>query len=334
MSRIQILDKGETIMKKALALVLALVLLCSASVALAASKVKAPANINGFEGLPATPALSTFASMKTKQRGNTITVTLNKPVDKIEANWQGYKEVPEELTLDENNVAKVNTAGHKYQLGVQWTNAYIRDIDWDSYQEIVIGTNPDDYARYRAAAGQYVNSYYYCLEYNLPRYELYRVSNGGDVLVKTILEKNLTEKQKAHIEEDGTPENTRSNQYWADWTDSENGNGDQIFGIDGEAYAWRQLFLAGVASAKDIAYITQQNEWTVCYNRKGQIVTFTYNMQDSNLFGQGTGTAAITFEKGNRGWYIRTVAEKYEDGTAVVAHYSKTGNGSLAYVEK
>ena len=94
MSRIQILDKGETIMKKALALVLALVLLCSASVALAASKVKAPANINGFEGLPATPALSTFASMKTKQRGNTITVTLNKPVDKIEANWQGYKEVP------------------------------------------------------------------------------------------------------------------------------------------------------------------------------------------------------------------------------------------------
>jgi hypothetical protein len=321
-------------MKKVLALVLALVLLCSASVALAASKVKAPANINGFEGLPATPALSTFASMKTKQRGNTITVTLTKPVDKIEANWCGYKEVPEELTLDENNVAKVNTAGHKYQLGVHWTNEYVRDINWNSYVEIPIGTDPAEYSALRAQAARYVDKYYYCLEYNLPRYELYRVSNGGDVLVKTIQEKNLTEKQKAHIEEDGTPENTRSNQYWLGWTYSVNKAGDPIYGVDGEAYAWRQLFLAGVASAQDIAYITQQNEWTVCYNRKGQIVSFTYNMQDSNLFGQGTGTGAITFEKGNRGWYIRTVAEKYEDGTAVVAHYSKTGNGALSYVEK
>ena len=314
-------------MKKTLALLLALILLCSTATALAA--VQIPKTVNGFEGLPATPAVSSFAKMTTKQRGNNITVTLTKPVDKIEANWCGYNEVPEELTLNEKNQATVSTVGHKYQLGVQWTNAYVRDINWDSYQEIPMGTDPAEYIKIRNEAAKGVNSYYYCLEYNLPRFELYRISNGGDVLVKTIYERDLTAAQAANVQRNGVPYTAGKNQYWETWT-----NVDGIQGVDGEAYAWRQFFLAGVASAQDIAYITQQNEWTVCYNRKGTVVSFTYNMQDSNLFGKGTGTGAITYEKGNRGWYIRSVAEKYEDGTAIVAYYSKTGSGALSYAVK
>ena len=96
-------------MKKIAALVLALALLCSCTLAMAESHP--------------TPHISTFAGMSTKDHGTWIEITLTKPVDRLFVNWQGKGEKIEELAVTEDLKASVITVGHKYMPGVRFNNA-------------------------------------------------------------------------------------------------------------------------------------------------------------------------------------------------------------------
>lgn len=108
-------------MKKIIALALAIALLLGCTVAFAESTESHP-----------TPNISSFAKLTTKDNGQYITITMDKPVDKLFVNWAEQKAVPEELAVEEINGVYTATAlriGHKYMPGVKgagsavnWTN--------------------------------------------------------------------------------------------------------------------------------------------------------------------------------------------------------------------
>ena len=287
-------------MRKAAALLLALALLCAASAGLAEASV--PNRISEFTGLPAAPALSAFASMKTRQRGNTVTITLNKPVDKLQANWLGHGESPEELTVSENLTATLNTAGHRYQVGAGFANRYWQDISYNSWTVITYPADPADLKAARQAAEAYQNSYYDCTQVVRPIREVYRLDNDCFV---TYFDQDVS---NAEIEQKYPP-----SQYY-------------IVNVDGYAYVWHQVF-SGSDGSPNYAYITNQGDWTVVYSRSGTVQYFYVTMWDTSLFGIAPGTATVIFQKCNTGWYIREVQEVYADGTYIRGIYSRTGSG-------
>lgn len=123
-------------MKRVIALILTVGLLCSLTPALA---FDVPKHINEFDGLPVMPRLSDFAAMHTWQEEEIVTIYLDKPVDNLRANWLEYNNEHEEdleVTEDVDGVwtAQLDTTGHKYQVGAHWTNAYATEtyIPYDS----------------------------------------------------------------------------------------------------------------------------------------------------------------------------------------------------------
>ena len=109
-------------MKRVIALTLAL---CLVSVLTPALAYYIPKNINELDGLPYMPRLSDFAAMRTKQIDEIVTIMLDRPVDNLRANWLEYNnEHEEELEVNDELIAYLDTTGHKYQVGAHWTNAY------------------------------------------------------------------------------------------------------------------------------------------------------------------------------------------------------------------
>ena len=109
-------------MKRVIALVLMLGLLCSLTPALA---FYVPKHIDEYNGLPSLPRLSDFAAMRTRQVEEIVTIYLDKPVENLRANWLEYNnEHEEELEVNDELIAFLDTTGHKYQVGAHWTNAY------------------------------------------------------------------------------------------------------------------------------------------------------------------------------------------------------------------
>ena len=134
-------------MKRVIALVLTVGLLCSLAPALA---LDVPKHIDEFNGLPALPRLSDFAAMHTWQEDELVTIYLDKPVDNLRANWLEYNnEHEEDLEVSEDGygywTATLDTTGHKYQVGAHWTNAYATETytaydskkDEDRYQTML-----------------------------------------------------------------------------------------------------------------------------------------------------------------------------------------------------
>ncbi len=101
-------------MKKIVAFVLAAIMLCSFTVALA-------------DGMP---KKGSFASMqvRTDKDYDVVYISLSKPVDKLYANWPSDLALLE-LTVDNNLEASVFTYGHSCSLGV----VYKEDAPWKYY---------------------------------------------------------------------------------------------------------------------------------------------------------------------------------------------------------
>ena len=112
-------------MKRVIALVITVGLLCSLTPALA---FYVPKHIDEFDGLPSMPRLSDFAAMRTWQEEEIVTIYLDKEVENLRANWLEYNnEHEEDLEVSESGdvwTARLDTTGHKYQVGAHWTNAY------------------------------------------------------------------------------------------------------------------------------------------------------------------------------------------------------------------
>lgn len=112
-------------MKKIVALILAAVLLCSCTLALAE--------------IPPVPQRDNFASMTTKTKNGITSVTLSKPVDKLYVCWP-YELKVEELGVSESLTASAYLFGHIYQPGV----AKVVYIYVDGEQvEYPVGTKED-----------------------------------------------------------------------------------------------------------------------------------------------------------------------------------------------
>lgn len=90
-------------MKKTIALILAAVILCSCAAALAET--------------PAMPYADTFASMTTVTKGDKITITLSKAVNKLYVNWPNDLKLVE-LAVTPELKASVYTIGQTTQPGV------------------------------------------------------------------------------------------------------------------------------------------------------------------------------------------------------------------------
>ena len=106
-------------------------------------------------------------------------------------------------------------------------------------------------------------------------------------------------------------------------------DGYKLVKKEGYAVAWYPVGLSSDGSP-NLAYITEQNGYTVIYARSGKIVSVTKTVADSNFFGNGVGVGTVRYERSvfDR-WYTSEVTEVYEDNSFVTATYSKYGNGKL-----
>ena len=150
-------------MKKIAALVLALALLCSCTLAMAESHP--------------TPHISTFAGMSTKDHGTWIEITLTKPVDMLFVNWQGKGEKIEELAVTEDLKASVITVGHKYMPGVRFNNAGPWRKDPASIMPIPCDATPEQIA---CLWGQFKLLNPVCPKIDLPYYECIDLNDNDE----------------------------------------------------------------------------------------------------------------------------------------------------------
>ena len=266
------------------------------------SAVYVPQSVKDYVDLPEMPPVYTFAGLTaiTSPDGKTVTVHLDKPVDRIWANWMGKEEGPEELFPDENLTCTYSTVGHKYQVGSAWVNDYIEmergprhEIVWQAYPSRV------NWATAKAMEDRHEGD---CVKVVLPHWELIKISNNTKCF---------------EIDDD------------VNCTDIEVPDGYKLVKKVGYAVAWYPVGLSSDGSP-NLAYITEQNGYTVIYARSGKIVSVTKTVADSNFFGNGVGVGTVRYERSvfDR-WYTSEVTEVYEDNSFVTATYSKYGNGKL-----
>ena len=74
----------------------------------------------------------------------------------------------------------------------------------------------------------------------------------------------------------------------------------------------------GSDGSPNLAYITEQNGFTVIYNRAGKIVTVIKQIPESHFFSTLTGTATVRFKLSEYNkWYISDVTEVYPNGRSI-----------------
>ena len=130
--------KGVFAVKKLIAVILALALLGACCTALAEGETEIkqiqfflPATVDGLQ-LDPLPVYD-FPTMKTKRVSQITTVTVNGDLDRLTANWMGYGESPEEITMTDG-VGQFSSEGHKYSVGTHWIKgASYEWLDWYDY---------------------------------------------------------------------------------------------------------------------------------------------------------------------------------------------------------
>lgn len=86
----------------------------------------------GLDELP----LDDFPAIKTKKVRQITTITVTGDLDKLYANWMGYGESPEEVTLTDG-VGQISAEGHKYSVGTMYTTGSSYEVVgvYDYYEE-------------------------------------------------------------------------------------------------------------------------------------------------------------------------------------------------------
>ena len=105
-------------------------------------RLDVPKNVKDYADI-AEYNVDDFAEIKTQVDDFYITLTLSKPVDSLYANWMGYGETPEELSVSEDLTANFFTLGHKYQVGTKWSNAYWTPFIWEEDHDVYFSFEDD-----------------------------------------------------------------------------------------------------------------------------------------------------------------------------------------------
>jgi len=328
-------------MKKLTALILSLILLLTAAAAFGdgAATPAVPKYVSEY-GTVAEYNTDGFAKLKTKREGGITTVTLDKPVEQLQANWMGYGEGPEDLTVTDLT-AQVSHAGHKYQLGAIWTNGFWEPFLWEDDHDIYFDFN-DSKATIEAgieAVRKYVNSDAFGktaeaqefkswvqevrgdVAVEMPTWSIYTIEKGADgTLKKSVLKSFDYGTDKAVIEKEYAAM-VAANPDLMLYEGSEDG------------HAWGELTGRDYFSsegAPDYAYITKQGDYKVVYGRSGKVKYFEKTVENVDLFGVGAGTATFTYAQNNGGvWYPRKVTLELPSGAYKTITAKYNGNGKL-----
>ena len=340
-------------MKKVVAIILCLIMALASIAALAETEPTVPATLAELGTLPEANA-DEFAVLLTKDDGKTITVTLSKAVDSIKANWLGYNEEPEELTVSPDLTTQVSKAGHKYSLGTKWVSGehpvkkwyvdgYYFDDDKDLKKSQARAANievPEEEKEWAAdyfeavAADKDVPDFnevekietvvevepakWYVSFYNNGEY--YYRTFPGDVSESDVKEFVDQFNGVYYVDDEGNTYKTEP--YYEKY-----------------GYAYKVIEAHDFKPSNgspNYAYLTKQGDAMVVYGRAGNVRYFERTVDGSNYFGLGKGKATVTFQKGKKRWYIEKIREEYETGDlqSVTAVYYSTGKLRKTIVEK
>ena len=258
--------------------------------------------ISEYSGLPELPSINSFAVLSPVKSndGKTITVFLDRPVDRLWANWMGVGEEPEELKVDAGLKACFSTEGHKYQVGTKWIGDY-REKEKGVRQEIIWGAYTS-YIEWAANQVKQKNDDDDPIKVILPHWELQDIKTGNVI-------REYSDKTSC--------------------TDIQVPDGCKLVKKTGYAVAY-SVNGAGSDGSPNLAYITEQNGFTVIYNRGGKIVSIIKQIPQSHFFSARTGTASVRFKLSEfNKWYISDVTEVYPNKRSITAVFSRYGNGNL-----
>ena len=289
-------------MRRAFAIIIALALISSASVAFADSiGAEEIVTQNGICDFPDLQMFSVLRASVPDEFGR-VTVTLSEPVDKLWANWMGKGEKPEELLVDETLTAKFYTKGHPYQVG-SMPPAQARLFKQETSKRYVIQFGAlQSQINWRTVQARNAAGHGDWVEVVEPNWILYRISD--DVVFNEYSDKlNCTD---IHVPE-----------------------GYKLVKKTGYAVAYSPKGV-GSDGSPNLAYITEQNGFTVIYNRAGKIVSIIKQIPQSHIFSSRTGTATVRYQLSEFGkWYVSDITEVYPNNRSLTAVYSRYGNGKL-----
>ena len=266
------------------------------------SAYSVPAKISEYKNLPEMPSIFSFAELSPvrSKDGKSVTVFLDKPVDRIWVNWMGKDEEPEELKVDSGLKAKYSTEDHKYQPGAKWVGNY-EVVEKGSRQEIVWGAYPS-FIRWATNQVKLRNGDEDPIQVVLPHWELQEIKTG-------LVAAEFSDKLNC--------------------TDIQVPEGYKLVKKTGYAVAY-DVQGAGSDGSPNLAYITEQNGFTVIYNRAGKIVSIIKQIPQTHFFSTWTGTTTVRYALSEFGkWYVSDVTEVYPNNRSITAVYSRYGNGKL-----
>ena len=258
--------------------------------------------ISEYADLPEIPSVNSFAVLSPVLSGDgkKITVFLDRPVDRIWANWMGVDEEPEELKVNANLNASFSTQCHKYQVGTKWISQYT-ELEIGVRQEIVWGAYPS-YIQWATNQVKQNNETNDPIKVVLPHWELQNITTEQVV-------KEFSDKLSC--------------------TDIQVPEGCKLVKKTGYAVAYSAKG-AGSDGSPNLAYITEQNGYTVLYNRGGKIVSIIKQIPESQFFSARKGTATVRFKLSEfNKWYVSDITEVYPNKRSITAVFSRYGTGTL-----
>jgi dipeptidyl aminopeptidase/acylaminoacyl peptidase len=248
-------------MKKVITLVLAIALVLSSVVALAAGTP----NINSFATMKVKYVGAKFGNQNWNKNANYYLITLSKPVDRLLVKWAEKGAEPEELAVGEDLTATAIAWGHKYMPGTsQYYATWVSVNNLEVYDEVILG---------------------YDVETSEAVYTSWLDSSSGSALA--------LEYETVGPERELVPETNRSiADQIADYKAAYPGNDDYDYIIvepvqyvdeDGNTvWSYGYIMLDCIedglnvsvvnATPDQTAFMTVQGEWAVYYNRHGDIV--------------------------------------------------------------
>ena len=249
-------------MRRAIAIILALALISSASAAFAGSigieEIITDNDTSEF------PDLNSFAVLRASvpDELGRVTVSLSEPVDRLWANWMGKGEEPEELFLDEDLTVMVSTKGHPYQVGAMPpSNAALFKQETSQRYIIEFGALQSQ-INWRTIQANQAANHGDCVVVVEPHWILFRISD--EVIFNEYSDK-------------------------LNCTDIEVPDGFQLQKVEGYAVSWR-YGSNGSDGSPNLAYITLQKGYIVIYGRNGKIQYVTSYAPDMKVFGVDVGS--------------------------------------------
>ncbi len=301
----------------------------------------------GLDELP----VNDFPTVKTKKVRQITTITVDGKADKLSANWMGYGETSEEVTLTDG-VGQISSEGHKYSVGTHWIKEtsyeWLDSYDYyakdETFAEAQAALKAEHEAAFKTGAGAVIEDspmegfsiIHYRNVYYIKNGEYNYIDNSYEVVggkYATYEEANAVARS---MYGDGSISSEYSAKYGAT-VYTEIGYWIERFG--GYADLYKRQYSNGWPNR---AYTLNTGEYAVDYTRAGVINYASRTMQNTDLFRTGIEGATSTvnwrvdMKKNQYVPVVTGVSVVYPEGSPVSSiSVSYRGNGKIyRYTEK